>query len=85
MTQNERALCFFDLPQDLDRTMFRYELENYGAVKRLQFAEKPGKPEIIAYASFLYDSDSEKLYTKTSRLTFCGLHLKVRWGYFPDE
>ena len=84
MNHSERALCFFELPQDIDRTMFRYELEYYGAVTRLQFVEKPGKNDLIAYAAFLYESDSERLYVQSSNLIFCGIKLKVRWGYFPE-
>ena len=83
--KTSRALCFYDLPTEINRTMFRYELENYGAVQKLVFPEKDGNWDQTAFVSFLYHSDSEKLLTEIPHLTFCGVHLKVRWGYIPDS
>ena len=83
--KNTRALCFYDLPSEINHTMFRYELENYGSVQKLIFPEKEGKWDQTAFVSFLYDTDAEKLFYEAPKLSFCGIHLKVRWGYFPDE
>ena len=84
-SRSKRAICFYDLPEELDKTMFRYELEFFGAVQKLVFPEKNGEWDKSAYVSFLYEPDGEKLLCQSSHIKFCGVQLRARWGYFPNE
>ena len=84
-SRTRRAVCFYDLPEELDKTMFRYELEFFGAIQRLSFPEVNGEWDKTAYVGFLYEQDGEKLLCQSPHIKFCGVQLKARWGYFSNE
>ena len=79
----KRAICFYSLPDDLNKTAFRFELENFGEVKDLEFPVKDNNWDNTCYVSFLYDSDLERLITQVPKIKFCGYQLKAKWSYIP--
>jgi hypothetical protein len=80
-SKTKRALIFTDLPLGMDKVAFRYELENYGEICKLEFLQREAW-DGTAKVSFLREIDAERLFTKIPTLKFCGIPLKAKWGYF---